>query len=226
MDKNLTVIILGSSYIKRRKSHGPTILYKDISGTTILETQIRAIRYHFPNAEIIVVSGLWSDKIASIRKNEFRLVENQLFESTNEVENLRLALNNNTNKNLLIISGNLYFNHSTLSELPTESTVFYDSTNQLPNEDIGMTIVDKNTTIVSFDLSNKWVGIVYINEQYFQRFTELCLDRSKNRLFLFEIINNMINNEYDFVAHQPTNMKIIKVDNPQSLANCKEKFYL
>lgn len=224
--QNLSIIILASSYIKRMKAHGPPSLFKDLAGKTILEHQIQILKKRFPNADITVVSGLWADKLASIKTNEFRIIENQLFESTNEIEDLRLAINNISNNNVLILTGDLYFNHATFSEIPNQSFIMYDNKHQLENVDIGMTIVDKNATILSFDLHNKWVGIIYIHSLFFDKFKTLCLDRTKNRLFLFEIINNMVNNGYKFIAYQPENMKIMKVDSPNSLKTCKEKIYL
>lgn len=208
------------------KAYGPPSLFKDMAGKTILEHQIHILKNRFPKADITVVSGLWADKLASIKTTDFRIIENQLFESTNEIEDLRLAINNISTENVLILTGDLYFNSATFSEIPQESFIVYDNKHQLNNVDIGMTIVDKNATILSFDLNNKWVGIIYIDSLFFEKFKTLCLDRTKNRLFLFELINNMVNNGYKFLAYQPDNMKIIKVDSPNTLGTCKEKIYV
>lgn len=220
--QNLSVIISASSYIQRMKSYGPPILFKDNLGVTLLEHQIKLIKKVFPESEIIVISGLWADKIAQLKTNDFRIVENQLFETTNEVEDLRLGINNITTNNILIFTGDLYFNTPTLTDIPDESFVIYDSKKQLNNIDIGMTIVDKNATTLSFDLESKYTGIIYINSNVFNKFKKVCLDRTKNRLFLFEIINNLITNGTKFRAYDPPSMKIIKVTSINQLKQCQE----
>lgn len=221
-NKNLSVIILASSYINRMKSAGPTALYKDSFGKSILEHQIKLVRSAYPDADIVVISGLWSDKISLMKNADFRIVENQLFDSTNEVADTRLALNNIHTNRVLIINGDLYFNRSTLNDLPEESFIIYDSTNQLHNVDIGITIVDQNATILTFDLHSKYAGIIHIDEYDFEMFHKLCIDRTKSRLFLFEIINNMVNNGAKIKCVMPKGMKILKVTSPDILKQYKE----
>lgn len=215
--QKLSIIISASSYIQRMKSYGPPILFKHNSGITLLEYQIKLIKEIFPESEIILISGLWADRVANLKTDDFRIVENQLFESTNEVEDIRLGLNNITTNNVLIFSGDMYFNKDTLINIPSESFVIYDSKNQLSNIEIGMTIVDKNATTLSFDLINKYTGIIYINTNVFDKFKKVCLDRTKSRLFLFEIINNLITNGIKFRAFDPPDMKILKINSVQQL---------
>src|SRR5690349_6587380 len=88
---DITAIITGALPGYRIKSLGPRPLLK-VGEDTILDTIISNLNKSIPDCDIILTIGYQADKVIKSVQN-IRLVENQLFESTNESEELRLAFN-------------------------------------------------------------------------------------------------------------------------------------
>jgi len=212
-DTEICCILYGSRYNIGMKSFGVKHLFKNHYGHTLLHKQIQAILQAYPKAEIIVVSGFESDKIARLKDNRFRIVENQLFQETNEVEDVRLALNNTHSNNILFIHSDLYFNHYTLHNLSSENSIIYDSRLQLSEQELGITVVDNLATRLDFKLSKKWCNILSLNGKALDILKNL-LNKSISHLYMFEIINTILDKDVKIKAFEPLSMKILKIDTP------------
>ena len=110
---DIAVIILSAGVGNRIKSNEPRSLIK-IGGKTLIEHQINFVENNIEDAETIGVFGYSADKIIKKIAGKIRIVENQIFDKTNNSESLRLAVNNTNKKNILFFHGDLYFNHEIL----------------------------------------------------------------------------------------------------------------
>lgn len=220
-DKKLSIIILNAHPGYRTKTYGPKCLFKIDAETSILERQIQILKSCYPNSEIIVTIGFDSDKI--IKKNiaGVRYVENQLFETTNIVEEIRLALNNCETSNVLIIYGDIIFDTAAIDNITkTSSTILYIEDNNLENDEVGLNIVNDKITAISYGLSPKWSYIIYLTNNELYTFKSLCSDKTKNKMYPFELINILVSKSNNKITiTNPKNGKITKVDSKKDITN-------
>jgi len=218
-DQNfLSVVIPAAGMGHRMKSYGPKCLLHTGTEYTIIERIIHNVYQTYPHSDIVVIVGFDADKVIKTLPRNIRIVENQLYEDTNVVESLRLALNNIVHDNVLVIYGDLIFNPETLLGLAEgESCAVVDTKNRFKNEEIGATIVDSGITNFAYGLDTKWAQIIYLTGQELVLFRELCLDRKRGRMYPFELLNIVINKGGKIKAVEPNEMDIMEVDSLRDL---------
>jgi choline kinase len=211
---DITVAILSAGIGSRIKSYEPRSMLR-IGDMTLLEHQISTINNCFNNPEIIGVIGYDSQKIIK-RINNIRIIENQLYETTNASESLRLAFNNTTKGAFLFMHGDLLFNNETLQNLDySKSFVIVDNMKKIGNKEVGITISSsKKASIFSYGLETKWCQIAYLTgkeikiaRNIFNRF-----EQHNKKMLSFEILNKMIEMGASFSCHEPKQMEIIEID--------------
>jgi choline kinase len=218
----ITIIILGANISHGMKSYGPKTLLT-INNQTFLEYQVSTIRQVFPQSDIILVVGFMADRIIKKRPDQIRIIENQFFQVTNEIEQLRLAFNCTLTDDVLILKDNIIFNTDTLKNVVSnESCIIYDSNNQIDPTDVGVTIVNDYGTFFSYDISTKWCHIVYLKNKELRIIKNICNNRNNSKFFLFEALNMILNKTEKIKAIQPINMEITKIDNSRDFFRLKE----
>lgn len=211
---DISIIILSAGVGLRIKSYEPRSMLK-IKNRTLLEHQIDILNSAFDTPEIICVVGYDAQKI--IKKNyNVRIIENQLYETTNAAESLRLAFNNTLSDNILFLHGDLLFNKETLNVKYNKSFVLVDTNKRFDNREVGVTIsTDTNkASIFSYGLNTKWCQIAYmtgketkIAKNLFQKF-----ELAHKKMLCFELLNDMINTGASFECYEPNNMSITEID--------------
>jgi len=191
----LSIIILAAQAPYKMKQYGPQPLLRDKYNRSILENQVEIFKLHYPYSEIILVAGYEVDKIVKNKPKCVRVVENQLYESTNEVEEARLGLNNSTSDNVLLVFGDIYFSENLIRDLPTkESTIIVDKNEAMLADDVGVTIVDNYATILSYAIPTpKWTKIALIRDKELKLLKQFVNDRNNNKMYLFEGLNYVLN---------------------------------
>ncbi len=213
-----TAIILSAGAGYRMKSYGPKCLLKATNDKTIIEHQISVIDFCFPKSEIITVLGFECDKVLKFIPNRTRVVENQLYEDTNTAESLRLALNNGVKNSVLVIHGDLIFNKEALTQCDfRHSFAIIDSGKQLRPSEIGVVTSENEITRFGYGLDTKWAQIVFLKDKELKILKSICKNREKNRLYTFEILNEVLDSGGNIRLVEPDNMKIIDVDSSRDL---------
>ena len=211
--QTMSVIIPVAGVGYRMKSYGPKCLLSVNENETIIEKIIHNVNTVFSKDEIIVCVGFEADKIISKIPYYVRIIENQLYKETNTIESLRLAVNNSVSDSVLIIHGDLVFNPKTIQAINrNESSVITDSSGRFKDDEIGVTIVDGAVTTFAYGLSTKWAQIVYLTGEELYMFRKECSDRNKNKMYAFEILNNIVKNNGVLKAIEPQEMEIYEVD--------------
>jgi len=214
----LSVIILGSLPGYRMKSYGNKSLLKLPDGNSVLEKMVENILLKFKNAEIILTIGFQADKVIKSSLSGIRLVENQLYEQTNIMEEVRLGINNALHENILLINGGLVFNEHVLENInKSDSSVIIDSSGQMSSDDVGVTIVKNRATIFSYDLPTKWCHIVYITGKEYKLFRQYSNNRDKSKCFLFEGLNYVLDRGGKLNAMESDKTVITKIDTAKDL---------
>lgn len=225
---NITIIILAANIGYGMKSYGPKSLLNINNKETLLEYQVNLLKTVFPNSDILLVVGFGADKIIRRCPLGVRIIENQLYETSNEVEQVRLALNCTLTDNVLIIKDDIVFNNETLFEITKDiSCIIYDSKNKIDSTNIGVTIVHNEVSIFTYDSPTKWCHIAYLTNKELKLIKNLCNNRERNRMYLFEVFNLMLNAEFQsrigrFKAIEPKNMEIVKIDTSKDLIQLKD----
>lgn len=211
---DIAVAILSAGIGQRIKSYEPRSMIK-INNYTLIDRQISIINQCFIDPEIIGVFGYECQKICKKIGDKIRIVENQLYESTNTAESLRLAFNNTNRNKFLFLHGDLYFNKQTLLNLEySKSFVVVDNKGMFEDKEAGLTIVNNKATIFSYGLKSKWCQIAFftgkelkIAKQLFNKFED-----SDKKMLSFEVLNNMISMGANFICYEPNGMEILEID--------------
>ena len=218
---DIAVIILSAGVGNRIKSNEPRSLIK-IGGKTLIEHQINFVENNIEDAETIGVFGYSADKIIKKIAGKIRIVENQIFDKTNNSESLRLAVNNTNKKNILFFHGDLYFNHEILDDANfKKSFIIVDNKGMMKNKEIGVTMSKNKATILSYGLSTKWCQIAFMTGRELKILRSILnkLRGSRKKLLSFEIINLIISSGGNFECHEPNNMSIIEIDSIKDIKN-------
>jgi GTP:adenosylcobinamide-phosphate guanylyltransferase len=223
-ESKISVIILAANIGYRMKSYGVKSLYKIAKHETILDRQIENINQAIPNNEIIVVTGFEAKKMAKTRPLDIVMVENQNYENTNEIEQIRIGLNAVTTDNVLILHGDLLFNASTLRNLPYErSFVVHDSKKRFEYNSIGVTVVDNFATIFAYGVLTKWCYIIYLTGRDLKAFKSVCGNRRFEKLYTFEALNIILNKKHKLLSIEPPKMNIIKINTVKDLEKAQNE---
>jgi hypothetical protein len=198
----ISIVLLCDSPGYRMKSYGPLPLI-NISNNKLIDIQINAIQQTFINFEIILCVGFDSEKICKYIRSKYskfpiRIVENQLFNTSNSCESARLAINNTLNSKILICDGTLMFTHKTLSLINYDHPCAIYEQEPCENLEIGINIDDKNDAQhFSFGAKSTWSEIFFLNNaDIVESFRKaLSFQDSKNK-FIFEAINELIKIKY------------------------------
>lgn len=220
---DITVIIMAANIGYGMKSYGPKSLLHINPHETLIEYQLNLIQTSFPNADIILVVGFAADRLIKRCPAGVRIVENQLYETTSEVEQVRLALNCTLTDNVLIIKDDIIFNDDTLCNISkSESCIIYDSKEQIDESNIGVTVVRDYATVFSYDIPTKWCHIVYLTEKDQKLLRTICSKRDRARMYLHEALDLMLQKTGKIRALEPTNMEIVKIDTSRHLHQLQE----
>lgn len=219
---NLTVIIPAAGIGRRMKSYAPKCLIK-IHNEKLIERQIRIINDIYPNSEIIVTIGYKANKIYSNLPQDVRAVENVLYESTNVAHSIGLGLRAATTDNVLIIYGDLVFNHNAIDNITeNKSQVITDNNDLMDDDEVGLVIENNVVKHFSFGLNKKWSHIAYFTDKELSVFRQLTWNKENRKLYTFEIMNKMIDCGCNISSFIPEKGKVIEIDNSKDITKANE----
>ncbi len=210
--EDISILLISGSIPYGMKAYGPKPLLNVIGGLTLLEKQIQVINNVFPNSEITVILGYEADKIIK-KKYNIRIIENQLYETTGESEQVRLGLNSLLTKDVLIINGDLIFNEHAISFEKEKNSILISNKEKNKSE-IGATLVDNKVTFLSYTLEEyKWANIFYVSSKNYQDLYNIVNNRDNNKMYCFEIINLLLKKDIEFQSYgENKDVKAVKID--------------
>lgn len=226
--KLVSIILLSDSPGYRMKSYGPLSLIS-IGSKKLIDIQISAIKDTFNNFELILCLGFDADKVYKYVKNKYpniniRIVENQLFNSSNSCEGLRLCLNNICNDHVLICDGNLILSSKALSLLDLQRSCILTESNPYHTMEIGLNC-DKSNIVqhFSFGAKNIWSEIVFFNKQdTIESLRKILVNYDSKTRFMFEALNELLNDNHEIKSINNKH-QIIKVNNITTYHDIKDK---
>lgn len=226
-DSLVSIVLLCDSPGYRMRSYGPLSLIL-VNNLKLIDIQISAIKSAFKNFELILCLGFDCEKVCKYVKTKYnnlniRVVENQLYNSSNSCESLRLALNNICNDKILICDGNLLINKSSLGLIDINKSCALIEKYSCGTLEIGLNIDNYNIAqFFSFGAKYTWSEIIYLNgKDVVESLRRTIVNyESKNR-FIFEAINEVIN--MNFNIHCIVNEhKLTKINNIKTYHKIKD----
>lgn len=220
-NKGVSVVILSAGAGLRIRSNEPRSLIK-IKNETLINHQINAINSAFKHYEIIGVFGIHVDRILKKLNGKIRIVENQLYESTNNSESMRLGLNNCINNSIIFIHGDIYFKSDLLRDANySKSFLVLDANQDIDEKEVGATVNKKNVSILSYGLKKKWCQICHVTgkelkilRSIFSKFKD-----SDKKMLSFELINKIIENGGSFNFYEKKGSHVVEIDCIKDLNN-------
>ncbi|HAI17828.1 MAG TPA: hypothetical protein DCM10_07345 [Xanthomarina gelatinilytica] len=218
----ITVIIPAAGTGRRMKTYGPKPMI-NIGKKTILQRQIDIIKEYFKSVRFIIVTGFESDKLIQNSPKDFIKLENELYKETNVARSVSIALNAVESDRVLVLMGDLVFSKEAIGMLDYNSSCTSASIDSHREAEVGC-IISKNGVLLNmmYDLELKWNQIVYLQGKELKLFKEACTKRRNKKLFLFEIMNKVIDKGGKIKCIINDKIKVIDVDNSKDLLKIKE----
>lgn len=192
--KSTTVILLASSPNEGMRTM-PSVSLINVDGQhNVLDIQYEAINIAYPSSDIILVSGHDSHAVMNKKPKQIRMVDNQLFESAGDVEELRIGLNCSIGDSALIADGKCIFDAKAISQLQGHgSCTLIDVKKQISEDSIGVIFNNTKVESFAFDMPHKWCYITYLEGRELEILKKFVAIKSKSNLCLFEAMNHVIN---------------------------------
>lgn len=221
-DKTIFIIIPCAGLGRRMKSYGSKSLL-EIDGKSIIKRQLDSISSNIKNYEIALITGFDSERLMDHTPDHLIKIENEKYYETNVARSINIGLRASKNhEHVLIIYGDIVFSKTTLNHLDFSKSFILISNNMLENE-VGCNINKKGILeFMMFDLPNKWGQILYLTGKELELFKKICCNRTNDRKFGFEIINEVISKggKFNCITHDEIN--IIDIDNSKDILLAKE----
>lgn len=220
----LNSIVLVPEITKGMKSIGSKALIPINKNKCIIDYQIEYLQKKYKNNHITIITGFEKEKIQK-RTHKYKninYVDNPDFEYTNQGKALSVYLNKYKPQNLLIISNGILLREE-LELNESESTIFVL---QKHNSDylIGLNKIEKSTSYLFYDFPMPWSECVFLNRSAINTLNKTIKEKNISQMFLFEIINHLIDNNCTFQTQIIKNQNICKITTIKNTKKAKS-FY-
>jgi choline kinase len=210
---NLSIIIPAAGASRKMKSLGSRSLIELKNGQNVLFRQLSILSEIYPQAEIIVVLGFEAFKVYKHLPRNVRAVINHNYDSSSVLYSIMLGLINAVNDNILVVYGDLVFNHEAIDGISTEhSAAVIDSKGMIGKEEVGVVLVDNQISYFSYGVPAKWSQILFLTGKELELFRVMCMQKDRQKMFPFEIMNDIIEKIGYLPYTENPNSKIVEID--------------
>lgn len=225
-NKLITFILLCDMPGNRMKSYGSTSLI-ELHGKRLIDIQIEAIKTKFKNYEIIICCGFDSENVykyirTNYKKDNIRVVENQIFNNSNSCESLRLCLNNLINTKVFIVDGSLVFKSTIFDNISLDKSFVMIEKAPSENLEIGVNINEYDfVEYLSFGAKYIWSEILFLSEdKIIDSLRKLLGNIDYKNKFIFEALNDIITMKHN-ISYVKNTYQIQKINNIKTYKNLK-----
>lgn len=183
----------------RMKSYGLTCMIDIDENNKLIDYHIASIQEYFKNYEIIICTGFDSEKICKhitqkYYKKNIRIVENPNFEKTGPCESMRLALNNINNNRILIMDGNLIFEHQIFESFNTSTSSIFLTEENINGLEVCANI-NENGYVEHFSYGGQkpWSEIIFLHgKPVVETLRKIVNNKECKRKLVFEAFNEIL----------------------------------
>lgn len=228
--KKIACYILSYEITKGMKSIGPKGLLKSKKSKELINCQISNIQDK--NIDVCIILGFGNEKLKKrIDFKNVSTIDNTLYDTANQGYALELILNYHDPKKYdgcIIINNGILFDGNIKTDIilnRNESKIYYttNTTDKKNNFQIGCTINGKYIQHLFFNLTNNlWNEMLYIDSKTIEIYRQTYKTSMRN-MFLFEIINQTIDNGAKYFPVKLKSNRVIKITNNKDSHKIKEK---
>jgi len=224
MRKN-SIILLNALPDKKTKSIGNRCMVDINDKYNILDYHISYLRKIFHNPEIVVVCGFDTKKIKKYIATKYKnviYVEHHIDDFTNAGQSVRAGLDHISTRNCLILNSNHILQQNIIHKLKKNidsSFVCYSNT----KGDIGYIQENNYITNCYYGLPKNIYDIVYMDRKQIEILLSLT---NISKLYLFEIINECINNGLKIKPLEIPQKSVITINNIKNIERIKKNLCL
>lgn len=190
MKPSVDIIIIGAKPIKGMKSLGAFSNIKIDKKRSILGTQIANLRKKLNVKNIIYVGGYKYSNI-EIDDNDIKLIENKNYLEKNNAYSLKLALPYVQSDYAIILFNKIVFNHTIFNRLNYNSSCLFIDNSEDNSYNLGCIINNNIVSNIFYNLPNKLCGIYGLAKSEISLLKNIEIN---DNLFIFEVMNNLIEN--------------------------------
>jgi choline kinase len=188
----------------------------------VLEYQIQQIRKFNKKTKIYIGTGFESDKVKKLfsKYHDVYFIDNPDYENTNQSKLISIFAKLYEVDNLLVISNGILFRNNPFGQINNVSKIFVlDKPKN--NFTIGCCESDK-LNYLFYDLPVLWTECVFFNKLAIQQIKNLSDIRNIHQLYLFELVNKLIE-EYDtsFAKEIIKKQNIMKINTVKDITKAK-----
>lgn len=218
-----SAIILVPEITKGMKSIGSKALLQGPGDKCILQYQVSYLKKYYPEINIFIATGFEHEKIKkkfSDQKN-ISFIYNEDYANTNHGQSIKLYLKIDSPKNLIIITNGVLLKK--ILPITNQSSV-YSIKKQKSGFSIGFNETIDNIDYLFYDLPIPWIECAYLNEDAISILKTICSKNNIKQLFLFEIINLLLDKNIDIKNILINNKDVMKITNNKDTSKIKN-FY-
>lgn len=217
----VTIILICDKPAHRMKSYGPTPLIElNKKKQKLIDQQIEIIKHAFASFEIIMCCGGDSLRISNYvysrhKDINIRIIENQIYQTSNSCESLRICLTNTGNDNVLVMSGYTKVNKGLFRNFDFMHSHVIATKDFAKGFDIGLNIGASNKAEhFSFGATLCWLETTFLRgEHIIQNFSRILSQEEYKKKFIFEALNTLVQENNALHAKVINNKRILKIDN-------------
>jgi hypothetical protein len=219
------VILMIPEITKGMKSIGSKCLLPINKHETILDYQIKYIKKFYKTSNIYVLTGFENDKIEKKITNYNNVISicNYDYEQSNHVASLLQFIMMHNPKNCLIINNGVLLKEKL--EIQENSSTVFTLSNSKDGFSIGVNFEhnsNNNVSYLFYGLAQQWAECVFLNTIAIESITKFAAKQKIGNLFLFELLNLMIENGIKIQNTAIKNKKnILKINNYDDLKKTK-----
>lgn len=226
-----SIILMSTAPGHRMKSYGPVLLLP-MGSRLLIDIHIDAIKAVYRNFELILCCGFEANKVARYVKSKYsnlniRIVEDQLYEDSSCCESLRIALNNISSDNILVLSGETMIFPELVKVHADESYILTQEKASKKSElELGSIVTGGVVSNIGFDLPNTWCEAFFLyGKQPIECLRRIVsMDGYENKL-IFEALNDFVLTKFNLreVRIPFSTIKINNVKNYHKIRDIYER---
>ena len=148
-------------------------------------------------------------------------IENESYSTTGPLRSVGIALRATQTEAVIILHGDLVFSPQTL-QFPLNKSLLVVDNNFMNENEVGLTICDGEIEYLYYDLPKKWAQASFFCKKELKLLKGVAWNPDKNKLFLFEAINHIIEKGGRFMAYEHPDVKVIDVDKPSDIQRAQQ----